>query len=64
MRRGGGQEGRQAVGWVGCRTVPQESRITPKVDMPKWVKYGLRALARHYLVGLRRNFEFGLSQVQ
>ena len=44
-------------------TVPQESQITPMVDMPKLVKYGLRALAWYYLVVLRRNFEFGLSQV-
>ena len=44
-------------------TVPQESKITPKVHMAKWVKYGLRSLSWHYLVDLRRNFEFGLSQV-
>ena len=28
----------------GRHTVPQESKITPKVDEAKWVKYGLRAL--------------------
>ena len=37
------REGRREQG--GRRTVPQESKITPKVHLAKWVKYGLRALA-------------------